>query len=328
MDFDLFDTRYEFPNTIEEIDELTGKEFEKFLAEYFKLKKYDTSLTDDNGDRGIDVLVKKDNKLIGIQAKRWKTSTPINEDAINKILAGKNYHHPDEIWLITTTTDITRQARNTAENNNILIRTRNLVIDILKDIKENPNAKFKEKKTTIIQPQYQEKNNIPIPKQEPENKSTNENIEIQNENDLYNEIKTLRYTLSKKYNLYPIYMVFGNDTITEITEYIPIQLDELKKIKGLGEKKISLFGNEILQTTINYITKTFTKEIDFLKNIRERIKNYNNINSIEETFDDITLINLIICKPSTLEELTKTKNFPENNIPIFGNYLLTQLKYI
>ena len=42
---------YKFPNSIDEIDGFTGKDFERFLFEYLKLEGLAPILTDDFGDR-------------------------------------------------------------------------------------------------------------------------------------------------------------------------------------------------------------------------------------------------------------------------------------
>lgn len=68
-----FDNEYKFPSTIKEIDEFSGKEFEIFLFHYFDIKNCNPILTDDSGDRGIDIIIKYNNEKIGIQAKRWKS---------------------------------------------------------------------------------------------------------------------------------------------------------------------------------------------------------------------------------------------------------------
>lgn len=55
-----------------------GKEYEEFVAGYFKLEGYDIYL---NGikkgvkDKGIDIICKKDNELILIQCKNWNANT-------------------------------------------------------------------------------------------------------------------------------------------------------------------------------------------------------------------------------------------------------------
>lgn len=47
----LFDFSYDFPNTIEEVDRFSGKEFEVFLFEFFQVLDYHPRLTDATNDK-------------------------------------------------------------------------------------------------------------------------------------------------------------------------------------------------------------------------------------------------------------------------------------
>ena len=133
-------------------------------------------------------------------------------------------------------------------------------------------------------------------------------------------------SLAKKYHIYPVYYVYNNKTIEELIEYLPLDKDELLDIYGINENKIERFGQEILSVILEYCKKQYEEEINKLVTIRERIKNYNNLESLEETFDDLTLIKLAVEKPSSLDELLDIEGFPEENIEIFGEYLIKQIK--
>lgn len=55
-----------------------GKEYEEFVAGYFKIDGYEIELHGiKNGvkDKGIDIICKKDNELILIQCKNWRADT-------------------------------------------------------------------------------------------------------------------------------------------------------------------------------------------------------------------------------------------------------------
>lgn len=57
-----------YQNTLDEIDDMKGTEFEKFLYHLFKHKGYFGKLTPDNGDFGADLVLQKGNQKIVIQA--------------------------------------------------------------------------------------------------------------------------------------------------------------------------------------------------------------------------------------------------------------------
>ena len=63
---------------------------------------------------------------------------------------------------------------------------------------------------------------------------------------LEEKLKDFRYLIAKKLK-WKLYMVFCNNTIKEIISYNPKTIEELKKIKGLGEKKIEKFGLQLLK---------------------------------------------------------------------------------
>lgn len=233
MDFDF---TYKFPNTIEEVDQFSGKEFEQFLFQFFKLEGNEPQVTDDTGDRGIDLTIKREingeKRRIGIQAKRWKSN--VGHEEIALMLSGKNYYNVDELWIVTNS-ELTRQAQNTALNNEINIISRDYLISMLESLKDKPNIKFRENQN--IKKQNEKTNEKEI------NKYTN--------NQLYNKIKNFRSEYTKLNKIYPSYMMFNNETIIEIIEKQPISIDDLYNIKGLGDKKIKQFGRELL----NIITK-------------------------------------------------------------------------
>ncbi|HCK64906.1 MAG TPA: hypothetical protein DHW49_01445, partial [Anaerolineae bacterium] len=55
--------------TIDDIDLMTGQEFENFIAELFSRLGYETEITKASGDQGIDVIALKNGVKIGIQTK-------------------------------------------------------------------------------------------------------------------------------------------------------------------------------------------------------------------------------------------------------------------
>ena len=237
---------YKFPNSIEEIDGFTGKDFERFLFEYLKLEGLAPILTDDSGDRGIDIQVfqDEDGKKIkcGIQAKRWKQ--PVGSDEISKILQGKTYYGCDELWIITTS-KLTAQAQNTALNNDIKILTRINVIDILEEIKLNSKAKFTEIANKAEKSLFKK---IFTSKKSDNAKSSNANpSEKYGGNDLYGQLVELRKELATEYNMQKMYMVYNNATIDSIISVMPHNERSLQMCVGLGDKKINQFGDRILE---------------------------------------------------------------------------------
>lgn len=303
-----FETVYKFPKTIEEVDEMGGKEFEIFLFHYYKNQGYQVLLTDDTGDRGIDITITDTTSKfrVGIQAKRWKSN--VGHDAVTAMLSGKNYYLCDKLVLITTS-DLTNQAYNTALNNDIIIKTRKDIIEMLNEIHNSKPQTEPEQTKAKEEPALTEQDNA--------DKTNKDLFHL-----LFEELKTLRNNLSKKHKIYPVYMIYNNQTIQDIIDAMPLTIEDLHNIKGIGAKKIEQFGNDILLSIQSTCFVFYDNEVEYLKKIRDKIAKYN---SIETPFDNTALLALILQKPKSAEDLKNIPHFPKEYIEIFGKYLIKQL---
>ena len=87
---------------------------------------------------------------------------------------------------------------------------------------------------------------------------------------LFEELKKLRKSIAEKEKI-PPYMVFNDATLTEIAKEKPISAHHLKKISGIGEKKLELYGEQLISTVF-----------EFLKlNTEENVKNTTYIQTFE-----------------------------------------------
>ncbi|MDY0277186.1 MAG: HRDC domain-containing protein [Acholeplasma sp.] len=212
---------------------------------------------------------------------------------------------------------LTSSARTTALNNNITIYNRDRVIDFLNELKKKDNIFFRTQK---------EKELKTIDKKQ--------SIEVA-DNEYVIQLKSLRIELSEKYKFFPIYNVFNNEVLMTIIEKRPKSLEELSKIKGLGAKKIELFGSEIAEfVNSKLIGKTkLTSDIDqklFELLIVERAKIAKFIRLTEDdVYSDKVAGYIAKMKPKDRETLAKVYGIKKENIDIFGDYLLRVIsKYI
>lgn len=148
------------------------------------------------------------------------------------------------------------------------------------------------------------------------------------EDDTVLQLKTLRAEISKKYNLYPIYNVFNNETLMLIIDKKPISLDELSNIKGIGSIKVETFGIEIIDFVNSNLTRNLkpTLETDnilleLLLNERKKIAKFNNLIE-EDVYTDKVAGYIAKTKPKDKETLSKIYGFKKEYIDIFGDYLL------
>lgn len=84
---------------IEDIDFMSGLEFEKFLFYFFVLQGYECTLTPSTNDQGLDLIAKKDDVTYGIQAKRYVEN--VGNKAVQEVIAGALYYKCDKKIVIT-----------------------------------------------------------------------------------------------------------------------------------------------------------------------------------------------------------------------------------
>ena len=81
-------------------DQLSGIEFEEYLLRVFNRLGYEGMTTQASGDFGADLLIKKDNTVTVVQAKRYLD--PVGISAVQEIIGAKNYYSADQCMVVTT----------------------------------------------------------------------------------------------------------------------------------------------------------------------------------------------------------------------------------
>lgn len=313
---------FKFPNSFDQLmnDEYYDYDkFEWFLYYYFKkigneVKKIGAK---GKGDGGADLIVsihQKDGSIyrVGIQAKYWKNR--VGAGPINQLASAKSRHDLSHLWLITTS-DLTSDAKEIAEVMQISILRAEDVKKMIEDIKEIYQKEITEKGISSIE-------FLPIKEKKVEKVSNAiEKPETQIESDL----KELRIALSKKYKLFPLYMVYNNEEMNSLIETNPQKLEDLNKVKGFGAKKIETFGKEIIEFFNNLKTSNNSNTNDDLYKAlleeRPKIARYNKLTE-DEVYSDKVAGYLAKMKPKTKEDLNKIFGFRKENIEIFGEYLV------
>ena len=117
--------------TIDEIDMMTGKEFENFIANFFTKQGYSTSLTKASGDQGIDVLIEKNGIKTGIQLKCY--SGTVGNSAIQEACAAKSFYKCNKVMVITNS-HFSKSAKELARANNVILWDRDILKDKLSSI--------------------------------------------------------------------------------------------------------------------------------------------------------------------------------------------------
>jgi len=115
-------------SNIREIDIMNGIEFERFMAATFETMGYEVNMTSVSGDFGADLILKKDNRTIVVQAKRHNQSIGIS--AVQQVHAAISYYKADEAWVVTNQ-DYSKAAYELAQKSNIRLINRNQLIEII-----------------------------------------------------------------------------------------------------------------------------------------------------------------------------------------------------
>ena len=114
--------------SIVDVDLMTGVEFEEFLCNYFNTHGYICTQTKASGDQGVDLVAKKDDYVLAIQAKRY-TGT-VGNHAIMEAVAGTRYYNANQTMVITNST-FTKSAVELAAVNNVILWDRQVLIEKL-----------------------------------------------------------------------------------------------------------------------------------------------------------------------------------------------------
>lgn len=110
--------------TIDEVDLMTGQEFEQLIAIIFTKMGYETIITKASGDQGIDIIAIKNGYRIGIQAKCYSGS--VGNKAVQESVAGRNYYRLDKV-IVVTNNFFTESAKKLAMTNLVVLWDRNIL---------------------------------------------------------------------------------------------------------------------------------------------------------------------------------------------------------
>lgn len=118
--------------TIDDIDLMSGLEFENFISTLFSKMGYSTTVTKGSGDQGIDVIAEKNGQKIGIQAKCYINA--VSNKAIQEVVAGLSYYNLDK-GMVVTNNYFTESAKDLAGANGIILWDRNMLKERINEMK-------------------------------------------------------------------------------------------------------------------------------------------------------------------------------------------------
>ena len=110
--------------SIDEVDMMSGVEFEEFVGYLFKKMGYTVNLTPASGDQGIDLVVVKNGLRIGIQTKCYSNS--VSNTAIQEVVAGV-VHYKLSKAIVITNNYFTKSAIELAISNEVVLWDRSIL---------------------------------------------------------------------------------------------------------------------------------------------------------------------------------------------------------
>ena len=121
----------EFNNILDQIDNMSGQEFEDYLINNILPLDgyYNISGTNYSGDYGVDIVAEKNGIKCAIQCKRFREK--INLKAVQEIVAGRKHYRCDKAIVITNNY-YSKSAIELAYDNAVELLDRDYIILILK----------------------------------------------------------------------------------------------------------------------------------------------------------------------------------------------------
>jgi hypothetical protein len=125
---------------INEIDKMSGTQFELFLSKLYDGLGYFSEVTPPSGDFGADVITIKNKTKTVIQAKCYGEGKSVGVEAINEVCGGAGYWNAQKKMVITNRY-FTKSAIVSAERNNVTLINRDGLQLLLREYRETMENK-------------------------------------------------------------------------------------------------------------------------------------------------------------------------------------------
>ena len=126
--------KVEQANTINDLLELSPREFENLIVEVYRLFGHQAKRTGSIGDHGVDVTIKtKGGEKHVVQCKRWRSN--VGEPIIRDFYGAMQHEKADK-GIIITTADFTPQAQEWAKGKPLSLINGSQLLKVLKQARE------------------------------------------------------------------------------------------------------------------------------------------------------------------------------------------------
>ena len=115
--------------TMNDIDLMSGFEFEAFICKLFTKLGHKAKVTKSTGDQGIDIISESNGVKYGIQVKCYSGS--VGNSAVQEAVAGKAFYSVDKA-IVVTNSHFTKSACELAQSNGVILWDRDMLEEKLK----------------------------------------------------------------------------------------------------------------------------------------------------------------------------------------------------
>lgn len=108
----------------EQISNLTPYEFEQFVADLWDARGWETTVTTESNDRGIDIIATRQRPFSErqlIQVKQYSKENPVSSPEVQQYSSLKHQENNVDSVIIVTSSRLSKQAKEVAEKLNVKI---------------------------------------------------------------------------------------------------------------------------------------------------------------------------------------------------------------
>jgi len=105
-----------------DLELVSGYEFEHILAAILRRVGGEATVTQASGDQGVDVIWKREDEIVGIQAKAYDLNNPVGNSAVQEIHTGAAVTESDysiDVPAVVTTSRYTDGAKQAAKESGV-----------------------------------------------------------------------------------------------------------------------------------------------------------------------------------------------------------------
>lgn len=142
------------PEISSRLQQLTGNEFEHFVADIWEERGWETSVTKRSRDEGIDVIAERSmpyTERVLIQTKRYKPNQKVGPREIREYHSTRDQRENVDKVLVVTTSEFTKNAKKIANDLNVkIINGRSLAQIITESDSENILVEYTSKPDSTV----------------------------------------------------------------------------------------------------------------------------------------------------------------------------------